>query len=458
MRFAAALFLACLGMGTATAASLLETEDCDFGETYAFNRAECEFTFINSGDTPIRVSAFQATRPDDLIEPTSAVISPHAKTYLKALVNTGNDSGTSRHIFHFHSDETGHEARTVVARGFAVSVLDQGRPIADFGVVNLGAELKTRKVDLTSHDVAGFRIEKIESKPAYVDAQISADGRSIGLKIRADAPWGYQGDYVKLTTTAAVQKEVWVGVQADIHGEVVPANNPFDLGVMRVGSRNEQLIRLTSKSGKDFAIGHIELENLRGSTSIEPCVPVATGCRMLRLRVSDDQTVGSVVGKVWLSLPEYSQRMLIAVHGLFLAKDTHIEKLDAAELMQGNSKDKAQSSAPAAATDIGKAIKSAVQTVDDSPPAGDGPLLKWSVMNEAALHGYQIFRAPDADGPFVLLNRQSVTVKKHDNTGSTYQWRDNTAASGKTYWYYIGLIYNDGHKQQLTGPQKVMAK
>ena len=276
--------------------------------------------------------------------------------------------------------------------------------------------------------------------------------------MRANAPWGYQGDFIKLSTNTAAQKEVWVGVQADIHGDVVPASNPFDLGLMHLGNRNEHLIRLTSKSGKRFAIGRIELDKLHGTTAIEPCQPVADGCRMIRLRVSEEQPTGSVVGKLWVDLPGYSQRMLIAVHGLLLAKDAKINKLGPEKIMQASSKKNAQSSAAAAEIDISKAIQGAVQTADDLPLAGTGPLLKWSVMNEAALHGYQIFRATDENGPFVLTTRQSVPVKKHDNTGSTYQWRDNTAESGKTYWYYIGLVYNDGHKQQLTGPQKVVAK
>jgi len=85
-------------------------------------------------------------------------------------------------------------------------------------------------------------------------------------------------------------------------------------------------------------------------------------------------------------------------------------------------------------------------------------LLKWSVVNESIIHGYQIFRATDEKGPFVLLNRATLPPKSRDNSGSAYQWRDNDAESGKTYWYYIGIVYGDGHRQQLTGPQKVVAK
>ena len=92
------------------------------------------------------------------------------------------------------------------------------------------------------------------------------------------------------------------------------------------------------------------------------------------------------------------------------------------------------------------------------PPPGTGPLLKWTVANGASIHGFQVFRSGNDNGPFVLLNPKSIPSTAQTQDSVSYQWRDNSAVSGKTYWYYIGIVYNDGHKQQLTGPQKVVAK
>ena len=85
-------------------------------------------------------------------------------------------------------------------------------------------------------------------------------------------------------------------------------------------------------------------------------------------------------------------------------------------------------------------------------------MLKWTVANGRLIHGCQIFRSDAEDGPFVLQNQATVRSKAEDDEPTPYQYRDNAAASGKTYWYYIGIVYNDGHKQQLAGPQKVVAK
>lgn len=458
MRIAVGVLLMLVGSGAMAAGSHLETQDCDFGEVYAFNRAECDITFTNSGDSPIRVSDFGSERAEDRIEPAVVVVPAHAKAYAKAIMQTGNDVGRSRHVFRFSSDEKGHEQRAVAARGFVLSILDEGRPIIDFGVVDLAGEMPSRKVDLTSHDMAGFLVEGVISAPPFVDVQISNDSKSVMIKLRSTAPWGYRGEWVKLRTNAPLQKEVDIGVQADIHGKVIPASNPFSMGVLRIGSSNEQLIRLTSKDGKDFRVGTVELENLHGSASVEPCLPAAEGCKTIKLRISDEQPLGSVIGKVMIGLPAFSQHLLVAVNGLMLGKDTKIEKLDAEEMASKANQRDGKASVSAPAVDLSKAIKNAVQGADDALPAGNGPLLKWSVVNEAQIHGYQIFRADRESGPFVLLNRPAIATKSRDNSGSAYQWRDNSAESGRTYWYYIGLVYNDGRKQQLTGPQKVVAK
>jgi hypothetical protein len=91
-----------------------------------------------------------------------------------------------------------------------------------------------------------------------------------------------------------------------------------------------------------------------------------------------------------------------------------------------------------------------------TPPPGTGPLLKWSTATEDSVHGYQIFRSDSADGPFVLQNAKTLLV--HPDTGSIYQWRDPNAESGKAYWYYIGVVYKNGKKENLSSPQRTVAK
>jgi hypothetical protein len=339
------------------------------------------------------------------------------------------------------------------------SVLDDARPAFNFGVVDLSAPPKPQHLELTSHDVANFRIEKVLSAPDYVDASVGADGRSLDTKVRADAPWGFRIGYIKLATNTPVQKEVWVGVQADLHGAVVASSNPLNVGLMRTGSRNEQLIRLTRKDGKAFRVGKVAVEGFKAASDVLPCVPAKPGCQLLKLTIADDQTLGTIKGDVDVAFPDDGKSMRIAVWGLLIDKDTQIEKLDSADLAKSAKGGAGATSAAASKVDIKNAIKEVVAAAEEADPPGKGPLLKWTVANEDLIHGYQIFRGPDEAGPFLLLTKDMLARKSTPtNPNAVYKWRDNSAEAGKTYWYYIGMVYNDGRKQQLTGPQKVVAK
>jgi hypothetical protein len=456
----ASKFFAMAMLAKAPAAhSSLIVEDCNFGEAYAFNRVECEVTLLNAGDAPIRVSDIRAQDAGDEAKISAALIAPHSKQYLSLVADTQNGIGNVRHLFNFQTDEKGHEKRLAVARGFVTTVLDDARPAFNFGVVDLSVPLLAKHLELTSHDVANFRIEKVISAPEYVDVTLGTDGRSLDAKVRAGAPWGFRIGYIKLATNSLVQKEVWVGVQADLHGAVVASSNPLNVGLMRTGSRNEHLIRLTRRDGKAFRVGKVAVEGFKAGSDVLPCIPAKQGCQLLKLTIADDQTLGTIKGDVDVAFPDDGKSMRIAVWGLLIDKDTQIEKLDSADLAKSSKAGAGATSAASSKVDIKNAIKEVVAAAEETDPPGKGPLLKWTVANEELIHGYQIFRGPDEAGPFLLVNKEMLPRKSTPaNPNAVYKWRDNSAETGKTYWYYIGMVYNDGRKQELTGPQRVVAK
>jgi len=63
---------------------------------------------------------------------------------------------------------------------------------------------------------------------------------------------------------------------------------------------------------------------------------------------------------------------------------------------------------------------------------------------------------PGRDAAFEWV--EIVNVGESDAKSGSYQWRDDSAESGKTYWYSIGVINRNGSRQDLTGAQKVTAK
>jgi hypothetical protein len=112
-----------------------------------------------------------------------------------------------------------------------------------------------------------------------------------------------------------------------------------------------------------------------------------------------------------------------------------------------------ESDASTKGVDLKQAIKQGIGAANLAPPAGEGPLLKWSVAHENLVYGYLVYRADAESGPFLRINKEMIRAEPQE-TGGVYQWRDTMAEKGKTYWYYVGIVDTSGNKQQLSGPQK----
>ncbi|HZX91261.1 MAG TPA: hypothetical protein VFE67_11495, partial [Rudaea sp.] len=201
----------------------------------------------------------------------------------------------------------------------------------------------------------------------------------------------------------------------------------------------------------------IELERLQAKTQISPCVPDRNGCQLLTLTISDQQPAGAILGHILIDFPDYHRTMNLGAWGIIVDKDMEIQTVDPEKLVGETGAGAGKSKA--AAVDLHKALKDVVENSGTAPaPPGVGPLVKWTLANGMTVRGFQIFRGDAEGGPFALLNPNTIRSTAQTQDPVNYQWRDNSAVSGSTYWYYISVVYNDGHKQQLTGPQRVVAK
>ncbi len=230
------------------------------------------------------------------------------------------------------------------------------------------------------------------------------------------------------------------------------------MGLMHVEDKNEFLIPLQSKSGKPFRIGKIRLANVDGQVTRSPCVPDVKGCQWLSLAISSSQSKGTIKGDVFVELPDEHKQLKIGLRGLLLDKTATIKTLDPNREDLGIAETPQFSSYARTHQDLGSALKKAVDHSSDVSPPGEGPLLKWTISNARNVYGFQIFRSESEAGPFSLLNIHSIPNDKDDEDSATFQWRDQSAQHQKTYWYEIGLVLNDGRKQLLTDPVKVVAK
>jgi hypothetical protein len=455
-RLLAFLFLALVA--SSAHAARLTAPICDAGARYAFEVVKCTIELHNETENPVHVSSIKPVISGDAVTPGSITVPAHGVAYVEATVHLGEAKGVVGHPFELHADKKARVQRSVTVVAYVESVLDHPRPKIDFGVVKMPSVTwpLVKSVTFTSREAPGLRITRIDSAPDWLEASIDADGRTLHASLKKDAPWGriYDGAaYIKVSLDTPQQKVEWVEVTADIQGEVVPDSNPLEFGVLKATGDHEFVLRFSSPSGKDFNLGKMSLNGIKGKASSAPCTPVATGCRLARITISKKQPLGGLRGTLEVDLPDYHRNVSVQLRGYLLSKDTVVHSMD--EIASGSS-----SAAPAASAspDLQSALKEAVKE-EPAPPPGNGPLLRWGATHQSRIYGYVIYRSDSEDGAMARVNKDVIlAVKEGTDMSGNYQWRDTSAESGKTYWYQIGVLNRDGSKEDLTGRQKVTAK
>ncbi|MGH8040459.1 MAG: hypothetical protein ACREPN_00250, partial [Rudaea sp.] len=236
--------------------------------------------------------------------------------------------------------------------------------------------------------------------------------------------------------------------------DVIPSQNPVEMGVFR-NTNLPVVVQLKSRDGSAVKLGAVSIKDIKATLTKQACVGDAKGCAQISVKIAADQPGGRVQGQLLVELPDYHRTLPIDMGGLYLPEDVKVHSL--------NELQAAKASKEPPPLDLKHALQQSTQSDTALPPAdppGRGPLLKWQVSNEANVYGYLVYRGNDENGSFLRVDKDIVRVEGDAGNGQThsYVWRDTGATPGKTYWYYIGMLYRDGSKQQLSGPQKVVAK
>ena len=460
----AALMSAASGSPSGSPVDGVAIPDCDFGEKYQLRHVTCDFVVSNENDTPRTITAGKPIYPSDTLAPASVTVAAHGTATLTATMDLSLDGGSTSHAFmvtaHDGKKDVAHD---IVARGFVESMLDEPRKEIDFTMVDLKAAPAAKTFELQSDEFPDARLTGVAGKPAYVNVSISADGHAAALTFDASAPWGYVNEIVRFKTNSTVQPEVAIQIEADLHGDAVPDSNPYALGLVRQGNANEFAIRITDRSKKALHLGNASVEGVKGHVTQSACTPKADDCMLLKLTIAKDQPFGQLHGRVVVDLPDYKKQLGVNVWGIYVRKDTIVKDLNEESAKAAAASGSLPGQGVGADGGLAKALHAATAPKEDvtpapaAPPPGHGPLVRWAVANEDLVHGYLIYRADAENGPFARMTTPAIAADRTVG-GSSYQWRDNDAVTGRTYWYYIVTLFNDGKKQRLSGAAKVLAK
>jgi len=426
----------------------------EFGERYQFSELRCDVRVTNNSKQDVSLASSKANAPGTVLYFDQARLAAGASTLVHIKSDLADRAGGISIRVNLETLESGkQEQYQIVLAGYVESILDDPKPALDLGTVDENGREPDKGLALTSDEDPQLRITGVLQKPALVDARVDSDGHTLLIRPIDFHELGYHKVLIKVGLSSPLQAQASVVVSMDLHGNVIPDQNPIDFGLQRKGSRKPVRLQLVSKSHKPFRVGKIGTDET-SQIGVEPvpCLPVATeGCRAYMLEIKDAQKFGRVTGGIDFELPDTKQVIHESLSGVYLGDSTPVRSLN--EIFETQ-----KHSVGTQDVDLSTAIKSAVE--EPAPaPAGNGPLLKWQVANEAGIYGYAIYRGNSANSHFARVNEQIVRAKNGgDNVTSAYQWRDPGATSGKEYWYYISIFYNNGKKVQLTGPQKVAAK
>ena len=447
-----------LSLIAAPAFAQVSFEAQDVGEIYQTNTGHSTIMFTNAGDKPVKILGVTPVYDKDGVGEFKlpATVAPKTSVNIPVTVFSGMDAGDHRHIFNIDTDIAKRPRLQPLVHLFGLSVLDDPEPKAELGTVNTNAVSPAKTVTLASREVPDFRITRIVETPDFATAKILPDGHTVSIAGNSAASWGRHDGFVKVALNSTVQPQAWIAVTADVHGDVIPSANPVEMGVFRT-TKMPFAVQLKSRDGKPVKLGKLAVEGIQATPVQTDCVGNTRGCARVEVKLSPDQPGGRVQGKLLVELPDFHRTIPIDLGGLYLPESVKVHSLE--EAMQKNSK---SSSAEPPPLDLKSALKKSTEAASPpmADPPGHGPLLKWQVSNESNIYGYLVYRGDAEHGPFLRVDKEIVRVgeNKGDGITSTYAWRDDSATAGKTYWYYIGMLYRDGSKQQLSGPQAVKAR
>ena len=254
------------------------------------------------------------------------------------------------------------------------SILEEVRPVVDFGVVESGAAKSEIFLRPVSEEAGTLRIVSADSVGEGLQGKHSRRWKeALGVTIEPNARWGTHLEFVKGKTNSTLQKELWVRLQANVHGAVVASVDPVDFSVVRQGSGAEEAVLLEGKSPAAIEVESVQIEGAKLSYVVGPC-PQRTGCATLKFKLEDGQPTGQIFGVARVKFRNEKDLLRIGIRGLVLGKDQKVIDLSKRLASEGEGMDHEEQPGRRD-DDLGEACSS-----DSS--AGKGPLLKWSVINE----------------------------------------------------------------------------
>jgi hypothetical protein len=430
----------------------ISSTDIDAGVVFPFAEVGGDVTLTNLGAAAVQLDRIEGRNSalDANVEFSPRTLKPGDSMVVSISIQNGGRVGRFSDTFFIYSNLRDEPVAKFSVRGFVDWLIDPQSLEKDVGVVKSGRPF-VETLTIMNRPGIDVRLKRVRKSSKWLDAKIIDDGRALRVSSLKGMPWGAFDEEVVLETDSLTQRLASAHLKGEMRGPVVPSSSTIDFGVVRVGTRGEQAVRLVDETGEKLEPGSIKVSGAKAAATITDCIPAIPSCKLLKLALEESKLGAAPRGVVTIKFPKYSAELPLPFGGAIIGRDTVVHDLV-----------KEAERAAATSPSIGAALHASVNPINalEMPvPDGRGPLLKWEMANESPIYGYEIYRAVSADGPFARSNESLIPRLSSDSRiPSIYRWRDPETVVGKAYWYYIGVVYLDGRKEVLNSPQKVVAK
>ena len=421
-----------------------------FGEVYEGTTVTHRFAFRNTGKAAVRITGLHPVSPRARATAHPEVVPPGGEGYVEVEQPTAGRLGLASFRVAMQTDD-GAE-RKLGLSGFILSAYEPDQPSIDMGTVAPGA---TATLELFSREVDRLEVREVLDAPAFlaVDATGRAgpaqEGVVLKLTVRPDAPLGFHSTTLRVRTNVASQPEAAVAWKAAVYEDVVPSENPLDLGLVREGTPFVKVILLARRSGAALDVEGIDTGHPAVTAELAPCPTPSDACRALRLSGTAPPAGTALNGTVTVAL-KGSRPLSLPYSAILVGAQTTVKDM-------GMLEPKGEAPKPLEIEFV-KGPPAPVPPDTAAPVVGKPgerrARLTWEAHKEKDTYGYLVYRSDRREGPFRRINAEIVRVAQGPEP-HVYRYVDEQVEPGRTYYYYLESIDRAGTKLRLSG---VMAK
>jgi len=77
--------------------------------------------------------------------------------------------------------------------------------------------------------------------------------------------------------------------------------------------------------------------------------------------------------------------------------------------------------------------------------SNQGATITWETASEVDTAGFNLYRSPNPDGPWLKINDQLIPPSQDPVSGGSYTFTDNNAEAGQTYYYQLEEVELSGN-------------